>query len=197
MSKRILIVWSGGYDSTCLLIDSLELGYDVYTVYFSIQNNKQKSIKEIKRRKYIKSVLRCRYGYEFTDRVIRVPYIQINSVCLSQPSLWIYGIISFLWKNHSLDEVQLGYIKSDDFWHVRYYIDDLYHILYKSMDIKVDLPPLTYPLEWVNKEDIIKRLRLSYEDISNLTWLCEGESKSYMMCGKCSTCLTNIKKIKS
>lgn len=113
-----LIVWSGGADFTNILLDRVKEGIEFETLYIHLPNNYNKTIQELRRRKYIKNKIRLKYGVEFRDHYIEIPEIDLpeNSVVkLPQPMLWIQALILFFNTKTIYDSVEFGYIKGDCF----------------------------------------------------------------------------------
>ena len=74
-NKKILILWSGGYDSTLILIEALRQGYNVETLYIELENNHLKSIREIYKRQLIHRKLENKFSKVIKDQVIKISNI--------------------------------------------------------------------------------------------------------------------------
>jgi 7-cyano-7-deazaguanine synthase in queuosine biosynthesis len=198
MKKKILVVWSGGLDSTSVLLDALACGHEVETLYTSLENNGHKVDNELRRRKMMRSVLRLKEGKTFKDTVVNIPSLipAENSICTFwQPTLWIWGLMLFLKKDHQFDEVRFGYIRGDDFWHVRDKVVKLFKVALEALggtkdfpdDPDLKIPRLVYPFEWQEKIKLAEYMYKNNPEILQLIWTCENP-ENRTECGRCNTC---------
>jgi 7-cyano-7-deazaguanine synthase in queuosine biosynthesis len=154
--KVPLIVWSGGLDSTYLVWDAVSRDKTIETMYVDLNNNKTKKKREIKARKAIKKKLLKDYnGNIRKDHIVKVPTLHPNkNIHLIQPLVWFLGVnLTFDPEKHT--HVEFGYIRGDDFWHVRHHMDKCYqemdNIIHNQTGIKIK-----YPLEWRDKTNILQ-----------------------------------------
>lgn len=198
IEKEYLVVWSGGLDSTAIIKNYLEKGYTFNTVYFQLENNELKSKMELKRRKSIKRLLERNFDYKFDDKVITIPkIIPLHNTIINfyQPHLWILGLVYTLQKHRRYEKVSFGYIKHDDFWHVKNSIIESYQALLDTcaIDDNIKTPSLHYPFEWKTKDNILDEF---YNDnlgrqLLPLIWTCENvipKRKTGILCGNCKPC---------
>jgi 7-cyano-7-deazaguanine synthase in queuosine biosynthesis len=179
----ILIPWSGGLDSTKLLIDALAAGHTVYPVYFECKNNVAKTKKEKSAIKKIHKSLMKRYKDTLTD--IKFPVTIFLNVCteevtLKQPPLWVLGIIYSITKD--IDEVHIGYVQNDCAVSWIQEIKKLYQS-YKPFTSLKKLPKLKFPLIKEYKNSIWKSLE-HYDFERQNTHFCEYGAD----CGECEPC---------
>lgn len=114
MSKNVMILFSGGLDSTYLMWKNLKRGNIVQPVYFEVTNNYDKVIIEKQQIKLIINEL----NKEF-DKNIRMEYPTIfgvntwdHNVSFSQPLIWSLSMAFAVKRN--TNEIQMGYIVGDD-----------------------------------------------------------------------------------
>lgn len=149
MDKIPLVLWSGGLDSTYIVWDHLSKDEPIDTLYVKL-NNKEKSERETKSRLLIKNLLNqysisIRNSYEIEMPVLGVSH----NVTFTQPLLWLMSITLILDPDiHS--HVELGYIRGDDYWHVKDYVEKSCYYLDLTCHIKHGLS-IKYPLEWMTK----------------------------------------------
>jgi len=193
MNKNIYVAWSGGCDSTALLHKlSKDASEKNPVIALSITSNvivtdlKQKL--EKKSREAIKEKLKDKYiKYVEVDVNFNIDNgISSKGYGLPQASLWL-GLVLPHVEHNSI--INFGYIKGDDFWHYRYYIDNIIRNMGKINHLK-DIE-LAYPFEWKNKSQAItylKKLGL-YKHI----WFCEEPRKNKNKCGRCTPCQSHKK----
>lgn len=197
MSKRIIIPWSGGLDSTALLIHAINDNNvnNIHTISFGLENNYEQIKAEKKSRKRIRKQLKKHYKKHYnsyfakwTEKVYyNIPYINIRNKrnVIIQPLLWS-SILPCLIDPDIISsdiEIWMGYIQNDIFWHVKKEFEIIFQNACKLMNINVILK---YPLEWYHKEDIIKYYYLDYPDIFKLISSCErGKDWNFCNCEKC------------
>lgn len=202
-TKYPLILWSGGYDSTVLVMDAIEKGSPFDTLSITLKNNNLKGIQESKARKDILEVLKpgklLRQYYEYTYNTI----CKIGDHTLFlQPLLWLNAIMFHLKKEHT--EVQLGYHKGWDDVNGSVRFCDAYDSLFKLAYFSFKKTPLVLPLQNSSKEEILtswyfnKDYKIGQE-IRRLVWTCEGLRKQGKKIVKCDTtcepCLLEAKTI--
>ena len=185
-----LVLWSGGLDSTAILLYYLKENIPFETVYISVENNKIKAREEKKARKKIMNALQNYYGVNITDHEVKMGVIDFKyDKPMAQPLLWMFGIIQSI--HGKYDCVNLGYVMGDGFWHIRHNFERAYWHLKRVMDNHFkSLPNLHYPFEWTDKNELT---RLYYSDdigkyIFPMIWVCESSEEPSIQCGKCEPC---------
>ena len=163
MDKTVLLLFSGGLDSTYLLYKNLKEGNSVYAVYNQIRNNDLQykaelvAIKNIE--KYFQKELKetnsmISYGsnYELFNGN--------NSVLFQQIPGHISTIINFIRKD--ICEVQIGYTANND---AIPYLDDIKKIYYSYQSLfDHKLPQLRFPLKKLKKWQSYKELPEKLKD---------------------------------
>jgi 7-cyano-7-deazaguanine synthase in queuosine biosynthesis len=194
MADRQLIVWSGGMDSTANVINAFGRGYVFDTCYIKLDNNKTMQKYELKARKKILKYLTKLYGkYHGHDYIVE-PFCDdvknVNKFDLSLPILWMNGILYEI-DISPYSEIVFGYIHKDGFWHVSNYIEKIYKNSCKMMSALGCPPKLSYPLKWVNKDQVYEDFYAFNDDVHkviDLIWTCETPTEKTGACGKCSKC---------
>ncbi len=122
MPTNILVLWSGGLDSTYLIQHLLDTTPDarVRAIYVQITNNEDKVKTELAAIKKMVPVFKEKYGERFIYDG-KVCSIEINDnvyspdkspLGFSQIPCWIAGVIYGL--KHDTTHVALGYVMNDD-----------------------------------------------------------------------------------
>jgi hypothetical protein len=129
-----LIVWSGGLDSTALILKCLEENTPFETLYIKTKNlNEHKVECELEARQRIKHILCEKHKFIWKDRVVNIgtfDTVESRVYPISQPYLWCYGAIRGIDRNTS--EIWFGYIRYDSFWHCRPRFEKAY---YSNLDL--------------------------------------------------------------
>jgi 7-cyano-7-deazaguanine synthase in queuosine biosynthesis len=194
MVDRKLIVWSGGMDSTANVINAFSRGQVFDTCYIKLANNRSMQKRELKARKKILKHLTKLYGkYHASDYVVE-PFCDdvknVNHFDLALPLVWLNGIL------HAVDisqynEISFGYLHKDGFWHVAHRIEKVYKNSCKMMS-KLEHPPkLSYPLQWLSKNEVYESFYTFDDDVHkviDLIWTCETPNEKGAQCGKCNKC---------
>lgn len=185
-----LLLWSGGFDSTALVIDYLSNNEPFDLCYCILPNNKVVQDRELRARRIIlKKLLELypnnSYGADYLFEYVCT--VQGGNR-LPQPYIWATTLAWNL-DIERYNEVVMGYISNDDFWHVRNEFEQLVNISLKLLkhgpfDVK-----LSYPYEWRIKQDIYEAvykhhdLGLILKDIE----MCEniGSCDIHSRCGSC------------
>ena len=180
---KSLLVWSGGLDSTYILLNMIKNKEEFDTFYVNCRNNEIKNRAELKAREdIIKEV--CPDGILWKDfkelafEIINIP--ELNSFPLWQPLFWIHNVALFfnLNKHTKYDKIIFGYQKEDDFWHYKNDFEKMFNIMW-DMSFKqysdMKKPTFEYPLEWCTKKEVYSNFLDEHgKKILNLTWTCEN-----------------------
>ena len=196
-SKKVLVLFSGGLDSTYLVYKNLKEGNQVIPIYTEIMNNTKKVYAEKTQIDRIYNLLYEEFsGYlhpiYFPNR-FEITGSGGNVSVLPQVPAWIFGII-YSGQLQNVDEVQIGYVMNDD---AISYLDDIkaiYHS-YQNM-VPIKLPELVFPLTKTKKYEIDEKLPEKYRE---LTISCEYPTIAYNQgikfydCGDCEPCKRSIR----
>lgn len=183
MDKRPLILWSGGLDSTLCVWNKLKEGISVDVVYIELENNETKVNRERAARSELKKIFHdyfccAHYGYAqiVEDITIKIPAILHNTESqFIQPHMWANWLL-YCYNSDIHSHIETGYIKEDDFWHIRHNFDK--YIEYGNKAFFVDRKlELRYPLEWISKKDVVDKylntIQLGKDLFQHTTW-CES-----------------------
>jgi 7-cyano-7-deazaguanine synthase in queuosine biosynthesis len=183
-TKNVLLGWSGGLDSTRLILHYRSLGWNIDAIYCILKNNPEKTERELAARKaimeqyfhdWVKPAFNLRHGHTSIDlgAVWRAP-------SFSQVVPWLLTLFMNVAEDH--DEVALGYICGDD---AISYLDEIKAVWNSFNGIsKFQLPPLVFPLMKKTKPEIYWEIP---EGIRGLTTWCESANKEDN-CGECIPC---------
>jgi len=186
--KRPLVLWSGGTDSTCLVIDLLKEG-DIDVLYIDIANNvipQRHEKKAITKLKCLildanlpgKIISEYKFGYST---------ISVTKQIYAQPALWI-NAAAYIADTDIHSSVNLGYVRADDAWYYRTEIMNLYTAMNDLVSEGKEVP-LEFPLKWDSKTMLIERLKkfVYFKQVMRLIYWCEKGTK--IQCGECRSCL--------
>jgi 7-cyano-7-deazaguanine synthase in queuosine biosynthesis len=173
------VCWSGGYDSTYLIIKLLEEKINFSTL--SIISDQMPSMEiQRQRRIQIKKVLVSQFNnFPSTEAEIKYLNISIHQGMTQQPLILFNSLMSL-----EIDEnLMLGYIKGDDFYTHNYNFESLSDYLAK---IRYRTYNIYCPLAYMHKYELFDTLK-KYK-VDKLVWTCEN-SDSIVPCNKCETCV--------
>lgn len=192
MPKKVIVLFSGGLDSTYLIWKNLKEGNIVKPLYFEIENNVNKPLVEKQQIKLLWNL----FHDEFKDNIKPIEYtIKIdvdengtNELTFKQIPIWLLGILFSIDRNY--DEVQIAYVGNDD---AISYLKEIKKIYKSYNEITKLLIPLKFPLRKCFKCDMLNELPVIYRD---LTFSCENpniisnidNNIIFEPCGDCSPC---------
>lgn len=192
-----LVLWSGGLDSTAILLYYLKEKEPFETAYITLENNKAKAKQEKKARKKILKALEHHYGVKITDREIKISSVSFrHDPVMAQPLVWMFGLLQLI--HSKVDGVAMGYVKEDCFWHIKHNFTRAWWHLRVIMDNNFDcLPNIVYPFEWYTKKDLIDQFYSNDigKYVFDMIWVCEDVTDDKKQCGKCEPC-KRFKKVK-
>ena len=160
--KHVMVLFSGGLDSTYLIWKNLKKGNIVKPVYIEIKNNKNKSIVEIQQAKLLVE----EFKKEFSDQIEEfkiVSEFRVNSfrsiVTFSQPLIWVLSVLFGIEKHY--DEINIGYVIGDCAISFLREIRNLYKSTLPFTDEK-KLPKLKFPIMKESKYSMLYELPENY-----------------------------------
>jgi len=194
VEKRPLVLWSGGFDSTALVISLLHDG-DIDVLYVSLDNNsapqkyEKKAIKKLKRI-IVNAKLK---GSIINEHAFGYGYIDVRDNMYSQPALWVHAA-AFVADSEIHSTVEIAYIKHDDAWHFKTEIQDAYAALTKLICFGITVP-LSFPFEWRTKASLLEDLQdvSQCDKILKAVRYCEGREAA--PCGECASCKRHISEL--
>jgi 7-cyano-7-deazaguanine synthase in queuosine biosynthesis len=194
----MLVLWSGGCDSTLLLYD---LCRQQQAIEWSHQYAKGPELKDSEKVRAIsvfhdqidddkaklEARARTKIFEEFKKRGLSFECLSVNvqnlqgetrGGCL-ESAIWVLSAVPYLKQD---EDFYLGYVAEDDIWHNR---DSYIRAFNGIQELMGNTGSVKFPLEWEYKLDIIKRLEK--EKLLDLTWWCE-HPKDKKPCGTCKSC---------
>lgn len=166
MTENVILLWSGGLDSTAILLELFsnpEKYPKVLVVGVGLKNaNNYKEDKEARQK--IATIL----GLEKPGRINYIEReIDISVVSGTQSMVW--ALVSSMAVSQSDKPIFLyGYIRHDDFWHNRHNFEEAVKHLCQINGCRA--VSFDYPLEWKTKKEIIS-LYINYPEVfRNISW---------------------------
>ena len=201
---KTLICYSGGYDSTAMLLQELWHNEGIIdTCYFTLPNNKAQQKLELKNRAKIlkiikkmptpgaKGALRNDYTHDLYTVFTDPPPFE-----LQQAYIWLQYLVMKV-NLADYDRIAFGYVKYDDFWHRRVKWEKTLKANLK-FSTYTKYPKIEFPCEWLTKTDLsvwfdteksfAKDIKPNIRKIKKLVTYCEEPTKKGKSCGKCSSC---------
>ncbi len=178
-NKKILVSWTGGLDSTYLILKLLNEGHYVNTVYTEIVSN----INQIAREKHaVNNIIKYFNNYHnYLGHKEIKSCSWANNLCFQQFPSILKGLIE-TYNDH--DEVAIGYVMNDD---IISFIPDITKVWNSYKNICHErFPKITFPIIKEHKKYIY--LNTPNEYLQYVTW-CERTDNKKTNCGKCPSCL--------
>jgi hypothetical protein len=185
--KKVFVLWSGGVDSTALIIHLLNAGYQVTAGRITIQNNEQQTRKEVAAINKMIPIITSFYP-RFTSFYPRFTYTgsvsdicingSVNNVLLQQVPMFL----TVIYQLREYDEFAMGYVMNDD---AVSFVPDIINIYNSYKPLVQHLPTITFPLLKEKKTDIYYILP---ESLKPLVVWCESTCIDDAPCGHCHSC---------
>lgn len=203
MSEPVCIPWSGGLDSTYLVLKAIREGRTVYAPYFKLTNNEGKSTAELRaRRKLLAEIdilaTAVKYGQLIAplDPVSDAQF-EANHSVLIQAMLWPVLVTAYC--PTDVKEVWLAYVLEDHAVSWEEEIKDLYAALSKFRGLDGENALSVYlPIKKIDKETIVERLETltpQHRLLGELIWTCENpriepteDGRKFTPCKHCKSC---------
>lgn len=196
--KNKVIFWSGGFDSTLLLLETLKENYSDSVIQcvtvVSDRVGDAKNARERASRDHIKEYIKNKFPKAIIQyREIVVKTVDDNSfnegfVTFGQALLWALTVIPFLEEDSVL---LFGYLLNDHLSTCKFY-GPFNTLLSSANELCQKNLTFDFPLITMSKEDVIREIIRHYPEILNLVTCCEGLALNDN-CGSCGPC-TNLKK---
>lgn len=150
-SSTLVMLWSGGFDSTALLLHSLSSTYEKILVVTAKLGNAANVEEDARARHDILEYLRI------NDNRIEKRYTFMNStldLALNggiQSMVWAM-LASMATERYENFDLQMGFIRGDDYWH---YKTEFETAVRNLCSINDKTPHFVYPLEWMYKKEFV------------------------------------------
>lgn len=191
--KRLLILWSGGLDSTLMLLEaakllkagSLESVRAVSVEHFGFWESAPAGFKRRQLQRHFKNQLKA---VKFSQ--IKIRHVKGQSIVgggLQQPAIQLMAATNAAEEG---DVICMGVLRYADFWHYNEHFADMARGMIGMAQKDVQW---MFPLEWAIKAEVIRELR-KYRGAISRCWWCESpklkkKPKPHAReCGKCPTC---------
>lgn len=178
-NRTVLCLLSGGWDSTYMYSNFLDANWSVTDLYIDIENNTEKSKRELLAISNIKNSLSNNI---YAQQVCKTAINATNNLALSQ----IIPLLSSLATTVRNEKyVAIGYVIGDD---AISFLDEI-TALWNSLTVFLfNKPQLIFPLKQTSKITIYNYLR--EKKLLEHTTYCESESIiDNNHCGKCIPCM--------
>jgi hypothetical protein len=113
--KNVMVLWSGGTDSTYLIYKYLSESHNVWAAYVTVRNNCGPNTQENLARRNLAPIFRLNFGARFTDlgSVASVHLSRSNPNLILPQAVLFPVVLNAL--PPGLDEIALGYMAADQF----------------------------------------------------------------------------------
>jgi 7-cyano-7-deazaguanine synthase in queuosine biosynthesis len=202
MSKNVLLLFTGGLDSTYLLLKNIKEGNDIDCLYCEILNNGDKTLVE----KFCADRLISMIKADETDRKSYIRTltnkVYFSGNCPTNPQILINLFNSLMLSigNNDYDEVQIAYVQGDI---ALSYINDmqkLFNLTKKLFGLANNKTKLTFPLAKEHKGDFIDKIPKKYfkyiNSCENLAYrqehTCVIDFEKIDLNSICGCCVTNL-----
>lgn len=177
--KHYLVSWSGGLDSTALIYRLLKGGHRVSALYTNILNNAEKADRELRAIQIIRDVFETNSNFKYLGH--NDIHVNVSSyTCLAQVPAFICSLVYATSEHY--DAVAIAYVLNDD---AISYVNDIQRIWNSYRSMKIDLPPLSFPLSKASKQELYGDLPDNIKH--HITWCEEADLSSVHTCS-CKPC---------
>jgi len=192
-SRKKIVFWSGGLDSTTVLLQLLNQSSTQHPVH-TISLTQHPQIHGIQLK--AEAQTRARFAKWAESRYPGCLYqttIEVTSpqMCLEanrQATIWLGTLLPYIGGGNEGIALYLGYCRGDDFWHSRSHYERAAREIATISETSIKL---FYPLEWSDKSDIVSALNQAKVP-ANCYWTCENPVPSsdtkFKPCGRCLKC---------
>lgn len=198
VNKRPLVLWSGGLDSTALVIDELLKG-DIDIAFIKLNNNDFQQYYEYKAMRKLRLIIDDipeLKGKIINEKQFGYEQINCDKNVFAQPTLWSFAV-NFLSNPDIHSSIKIAYVKYDDVWHFKHELMEFYKSTHNLLCNEEELIPIEFPYEWNTKSEIVELLenKIIYsKQILNLIYYCESNISK--KCGECNSCIRHKKELK-
>lgn len=180
------VLWSGGIDSTFMILRLLELGHSVEAGYVEIQNNQVKTRSEQSAIALLQPLIKDKYPsqFKFHGTIYSARnYSRARGLLLRQLPYFIHALMVA----PPTDFRALGYVGGDS---AIKRLADIRKLYNSYRPLHFNLAPLCFPIKQYKKEQIAEHLKEYYPSILQACWWCERQaySQTNRNCGECTPC---------
>ncbi len=194
MRTQRIVIWSGGADSTIILLEELLAhpsgGVVGDVVALTLEHpqvgRKEQRIAQDKARTKFKQWLWEKHRRKVAHHTVTV---RLSKDCGAPGNVGQYGLFLAHLFPYMVAEppkssvVLFGYVRGDDFWHERHRFDQAFSALAAVARSEASLE---YPLEWARKDEVMGRLD-QHGVPRSAWWTCENPI-GHRACGLCIKC---------
>lgn len=180
--RRVLLLWSGGLDSTALMLRYLQAGWAVDALPVVFKNSYAKNERE----QTARDGMFKEYFSKYDVTVLSSPEVsfpEIGNIPFTQLTVWVNAAIMSLRIGHH-DEVAISYVMNDDAISFLADIQALWKAHKPFFAYAGVLPPLKFPLSKARKQDLYSEMPPTI--FQHVTW-CESAFGADF-CGLCGPC---------
>lgn len=184
---KIFAFWTGGMDSTAMILRLLAAGHEVHAGYVEIMNNPEKTKRE---RAAIQNLLpKIQERYPEFVLVERVAKTECSVGPVHYPSFkqlpsFVFAAVQYA---GGYDQIALGYVMNDDEISFLSEIRELFETSFRlTIQSDIKIPEIIFPMTKTSKHEIHNDLGELFEFV---TW-CEEENlpEGHRNCGECTPC---------
>jgi 7-cyano-7-deazaguanine synthase in queuosine biosynthesis len=186
---RQVVVWSGGADST-LVLEKLARESTVRQPIMALTVDSHSQVNEhemdgqrLARAAYLKGASSRKLFIDSWCVSLKTTG-QVAAQILPLVTIWFATMMPYIADG---DTVHLGYIRGDDFWHIRGEFTAAFEAVCRLNGIKATLQ---FPLEWHTKTEVVRDLQAYRVPFAHV-WTCEAPilvRKKPVQCGTCGKC---------
>ena len=170
MRASHILLWSGGFDSTAILLDMVAkpAQYPTVRVVSCELKNAANHAEDAKAKKAIIEILKLDKNLRF--ELIESTDFNIVAQGGGQAPIWaLLTAMNVSSRDASTVELCYGYIRGDDFWHFRPEFESAARSIAKIAAPEINVK-FTYPLEWLTKKEFTSWY-MNYPDVfDHLSW---------------------------
>lgn len=184
-TRDMLIPWSGGCDSTLLVVEAIRAHHRVRTISFSTDQIAGSSRQQVAR-KILRLKLQGRFGCWVHDEIdietSETAHFHRGPLGNAQAVYWT--MLSAMYARAS-DLVSIAWIENDGVWSTITDIETVFETSVKILDIAASL---YLPFRYHNKVEILQRLKALRISTRDMWWCQQSKIKKQSARCVCSSC---------
>lgn len=175
----VFVFWSGGVDSTALILHYLKQGLSVGAGYVNLVNNHQQMTRQLEAMEKMTVMLTSEYGdkFKFLGKISSYQSFYGTRLRLPQPHIWFSSLVSV---PNVYERVAFGYILGD---HFISFLEDAKRIVREWTSLLGHKVELEFPLTRIHKSE----LWVALGDYQRHITYCESDN-DHGFCGNCHCC---------